>query len=276
MSNANAAIRGHYGISGMLARIEAALAAGGTDPRHPSYRDLLLFDQLHEGGSTATREHARRIGIGAGTYLLDLGCGIGGASRLLAAEFGCRVTGIDLTSEFVAVARELTARCGLADRIDYRAADALDLPFAEATFDHVWSQFVTMNIADKAGLAREVHRVLRPGGRFSCAELNLGPHGEPIFPLPWAADPSYSFLVAPNAMRDALLGAGLRIVEAIDLSAASIAYVEEMSRRLRAGEQPDQRNDVVMGEGFRERGRNVARCYKEGRIVSRLVIAEKL
>ncbi len=275
MTNPETAIQNHYGRGGLLGRIEAALDAAGVDPQRPTYQDLFPFDQLHERGVVATREHAHRAAIGAGTHLLDLGCGIGGASRLIAAEFDCRVTAIDLTPEFVAVARELTARCNLAGRISYRKADALHLPFADASFDHAWSQFVTMNIADKVGLAREVARVLRPGGRFVCTELNQGPPGAPFFPLPWASDPSFSFLVTPQAMRDALVAGGLRILEQIDLSAQSIAYVEDMQRRLRAGEPPLQRNDITLGEGFRERGRNLARSYQEGRVVTQLIIAER-
>jgi ubiquinone/menaquinone biosynthesis C-methylase UbiE len=107
-------------------------------------------------------------------YVLDLGCGLGGASRYLAAEWGCRVAAIDLTPNFVEVARILAARCDLADRVEIREANAITLPFQDGTFDHVWSYAVTMNIADKEGLAREVARVLKPGGRFSCNEIERG------------------------------------------------------------------------------------------------------
>ena len=89
-------------------------------------------------------------------YVLDLGCGLGGASRYLAAECGCRVAAIDLTPNFVEAARILTARCGLAERIEFRQANALALPFPDSTFDHAWSYAVTMNIADKEGLGRQV------------------------------------------------------------------------------------------------------------------------
>jgi MPBQ/MSBQ methyltransferase len=76
------------------------------------------------------------------------------ASCYLAAECGCRVAAIDLTPNFVEVARTLTARCELADRVEIRQANALALPFQDSTFDHVWSYAVTMNIADKEGLGR--------------------------------------------------------------------------------------------------------------------------
>src|SRR5260370_36270764 len=99
-------------------------------------------------------------------YVVDLGCRVGGASRYLAAECGCRGASSALTPNFVEAARILTARCALADRVEIRQANALALPFQDGTFDHVWSYAVSMNIADKAGLGREVARVLKPGGRF--------------------------------------------------------------------------------------------------------------
>jgi SAM-dependent methyltransferase len=141
--------------------------------------------------------------------VLDLGCGLGGASRYLATECGCRVAAIDLTPNFVEAARILTARCGLADRVEIQQANALALPFQDATFDHVWSYAVTMNIADKEGLGREVARVLKPGGHFSCNEIARGSGDTPVFPLPWATDEASSFLATPAAMRTALEAGGL-------------------------------------------------------------------
>ena len=171
----------------------------------------MAVDQLHSRGIVATREHAERAHIQTGMYVLDLGCGLGGASRYLAAECGCRVAAIDLTPNFVEVARILTARCGLADRIEIRQANALALPFEDGTFDHVWSYAVTMNIPDKEGLGREVARVLKPGGCFSCNEIAQGTGGAPVFPLAWATDEASSFLVSPAVMRAVLEGSGLSI-----------------------------------------------------------------
>jgi ubiquinone/menaquinone biosynthesis C-methylase UbiE len=131
-------------------------------------------------------------------YVLDLGCGLGGASRYLAADCSCRVVATDLTPNFVEAARILTARCGLAERIEFRQTNALALPFQEGTFDHVWSYAVTMNIADKEELGREVVRVLKPGGRFSCNEIARESGEDPIFPLPWASDAKTSFLSTPR------------------------------------------------------------------------------
>ena len=209
MTDIEAVVQRYYGDRPVLQRIDDALRAAGVDPESPSHRDLWPFDQLHSRGIVATREHAERAGIQAGMYVLDIGFGLGGASRYLAAECSCRVAAVDLTPNFVEAARILTARCGLAERIDFRQANALDLPFQEGTFDHVWSYAVTMNIADKEGLGREVARVLKPGGRFSCNEIARGSGGAPAFPLPWATDEETSFLSTSAEMCAALEAGGL-------------------------------------------------------------------
>jgi len=162
--------------------------------------DLYPVDQLHPRAIVATEEHIEFAGIDDGMHALEFGCGIGGASRVIESNRRCTVVGIDLTSEYVDIARELTRRCGLADRINDQQANALDLPFDDEIFNHVLCHNITMNIEDKAGLASEIARVLKPGGHFSSVEAGLGPGGEPSFPLPWARDATSSFLVTPDDM----------------------------------------------------------------------------
>jgi len=275
MTNGTDAIRGRYGLSGILDRVTAFLLERRIDPERPSYQDFFPFDQLHGRGIEATREHIERAGINSTMLVMDLGCGVGGCSRVIAATCGCRVTGIDVTPQFIEVARELTRRCGMADRIEFRQGDALDLPFAEGTFDHVWCHNVTMNIQDKRKLASEVTRVLKRGGRFSCSEVGQGPGGAPIFPLPWATEASASFLVTPALMRQTLEEGGLRIREEIDLSDAGIASLREMRARAERGDPPLNAIHVIMGDDIGERIKNFSRCAIEKRLVEHFILAEK-
>jgi len=261
MTDIEAVVQRYYGDRPVMQRIDDALRAAGVDPERPSHRDLWPFDQLHSRGIVATREHAERAHIQAGLYVLDPGCGLGGASRYLAAECRCRVAAIDLTPTFVEAARILTARCGLADRIEIRQANALVLPFQDGTFDHVWSYAVTMNIADKEGLGREVARVLKPGGRFSCNEIAQGSGGAPVFPLPWATDETSSFLASPAVMRAALEAAGLSVIEQVDLTAT------------RLGETA--RNALSEPDDHPLRLRNLQSCVADGRLVAQFILAEK-
>ena len=275
MSQVEQTVQGYYGSRPVLARIDAALRAAGKDPEKVGHRDLWPYDQLHGRGLLATREHAVRAGIRPGLHVLDLGCGIGGSSRYLAAESGCRVTAIDLTPEFVETARALNRRCGLADRIEVRQASALALPLPDAAFDHVWCHNVTMNIGDKTGLAREVVRVLKPGGRFSCEETAQGPAGPPTFPLPWATDESSSFLVPPAAMRAALEAGGLAILEQTDITAAGIAFARDATERVARGELPAPMNQVVNADDYSIRLRNTQAGAADGRLVNQFILAQK-
>ena len=251
----------HYGDRRLVPRIDDALRTAGVDPQTPSYRHLWPYDQLHSRGIVGTQEHAERARIGAGMYVLDLGCGLGGASRYLAAECDCRVAAIDLTPNFVEVARILTARCGLADRVEIREANALALPFQNGTFDHVWSYAVTMNIVDKEGLAREVARVLKPGGHFLCNEIEQGRAEAPAFPLPWATDEASSFIVSPAAMRTALEASGLSILEQVDLTPTRLGDT---------GRRP-----IVERDDFPVRLQNLQSCLADGRLLAQFILAEK-
>ncbi len=180
-------ISSHYTSGDLLARLRAALADDGVDPEQPSIRALAPYDQFHGRGLEATEELAGMLAVSATDHILDVGSGIGGPARYFADRFGCRVTGIDLTAEFVAVARHLTGQLGLDDRVGFVDGDALAMPFADARFDGAYSINVAMNIADKAAFYREIHRLLRPGAWLVLSEVAQGPNGRVDYPTPWAA-----------------------------------------------------------------------------------------
>lgn len=131
-------IANHYGATtDVSARILASLVAAGRDLDRLTCGDLASFGEFHAGGLASTRELARLAAMGPGSQVLDVGCGIGGPARMLAAEFGCQVTGIDLTESFCHAARMLTAKLGMSDRVQCCRGTALQLPFASASFDTV-------------------------------------------------------------------------------------------------------------------------------------------
>jgi cyclopropane fatty-acyl-phospholipid synthase-like methyltransferase len=101
MTNDTDAVRERYAMSGILGRVIVFLQERGIDPERPTYQDFLPFDQLHARGIEATREHIERAGINSSMHVLDLGCRVGGCSRVIAATCGCRVTAIDLTPQFI-------------------------------------------------------------------------------------------------------------------------------------------------------------------------------
>src|SRR5213594_2219429 len=161
----------HYSPGNLLARLNAALIDDGIDPEHPTMEALAPYDQFHGRGLEATLEIAELVEAGSADHILDIGSGIGGPARYFASRFGCRVTGIDLTPEFCDVARHLTRAVGLDDKVAFEQGDALKMPFADASFDGAYSMNVAMNIADKAGFYREIHRALKSGGWLVLSEI---------------------------------------------------------------------------------------------------------
>ena len=127
-----------------------------------------------------------------------------GPARLLASALGCRVDCLDMSPDYCAGAALLNRLTGLDDRIDVHEGSALDLPFADDSFDIVWMQNVGMNIADKRKLYGGIRRVLKPGGRYAFQEMTAGDAATTHFPLPWATDPAESFLVTADEMRSVL------------------------------------------------------------------------
>ena len=169
----------HYTRGDLLARLEARLREDGCDPARPTFDALAPYDHFHGRGLEATEETADLLEASATDHVLDVGSGIGGPARYVARRFGCRVSGIDLTAEFCEVARHLTSLLGLEGRVSVRQGDALSMPFADAAFDGAYSMNVSMNIADKCALYRQIHRVLKPGARLVLSEVVQGPGGAP-------------------------------------------------------------------------------------------------
>jgi SAM-dependent methyltransferase len=267
MSDHQPAVARHYGRGGLLDRILAALAEAGKDIEHLTIDDLAPVDEFHGRQRRATEELAGMLAPHPGERLIDIGSGVGGPSRYLAKVCGCRVSGIDLTEEFVAAAVDLTRRAGLTGQVDFRQGSALLLPFANAGFDLAWSQNVAMNIADRARWYAEVHRVLRPGGRFALQDVAQGPAGEVHFPVPWADTPALSFLRTPEATRALLEAAGFTVLEWRDNTEASIA--EFAAQRAQAAANPGARPalgiQLVVGPDFLEKMRNSQRNLRENR-----------
>jgi SAM-dependent methyltransferase len=214
----NAQIPAQYSTGLSHNNIEQALLAAGKDLDHLLPADLAMMEDFHTMGRTATSQLVDLVGISSDNQVLDAGSGIGGTARFVADQCRCHVTTVDLTEEYCETARWLNRLVGLDERISVHQADVAELPFADGTFDVVFSQHVQMNIPDKAHLYREARRVLTSGGRLALWDITTGDLGELDYPLPWADQPRVSHLATPGGLRGAAESAGFAIDHWNDLS----------------------------------------------------------
>lgn len=275
MSDIDERVSSHYGWPGLMEAIENEIRRNGIEPEDVTVAQLAPVDNYHAFRLAGTLALANAAAISPADRVLDVGGGIGGPARQLAERFGCSVTVVDLTAEYCTVGETLTAWTHLTDRVSFVHASALDMPFGDANFDVVWTQHASMNIPDKDGLYREVARVVRPGGRFALFDILAGPNQPIHVPVPWAADPSFSFLLSPSETRVLIAREGFR--ETTWLTGA------DLKAELDQSDQPDPEEEqqlldsgLLNGPDSAAMSENVARNLKEGRIVPAIGVFERV
>lgn len=209
MKKLNQQIENHYFKEGLYEDILGRLKEQHIDVHHVKRSDISGLDEFHVRGAAVSKELAESIDL-KGSAVLDVGCGLGGACRMLAEEFNCRTIGIDLSPEFVRTAKELSKLVHLDDRTSFVQGDATILPFGDNAFDVVWTQHVQMNIPDKRKFYAGINRVLKPGGHFLYYDIFRKTDGEVQYPMPWAGSRELSFLFETREMEKILADLGLQ------------------------------------------------------------------
>lgn len=222
-------------------------------------------------------EFADQLGVGAGSEVLEVGSGSGGPAVYLAAERGCRVTGVDINQHGVRNALELAQARGLAERVHFEAVDASrPLPFAGACFDAVVSNDAMCHLRDRSAVLRDWHRVLRPGGRalFTDAMVLTGivSHEE----LATRSSIGFYLFVPPGANEKMLREAGfvVRGVQDVTANAAEVAS-RWCEARGRHREALVAREGEVNFDGLQRFLRCVHTLSVEGRLSRYAYLAEK-
>jgi SAM-dependent methyltransferase len=251
-------INEHYGRADLFEVILDELRKAGVDPAHPTTNDLAMFDHFHGGGKAATLGLVELASPPRGARILDVGGGYGGPARTLAELLDAHVTVLDLTEEFIRMGQKLTDLTGLNDRVRHQHGDALEMPFADGSFDVVWSQNATMNLPDKPRFFHESFRVLRSGGRLAVQDVMAGAVQPILFPTPFAHDASICFLRNESDTRAMIETAGFRIVEWLSNPVATPGSGSKAGELVR-------HMDVAIMVGTRN--------YEEGRITQAWYVA---
>lgn len=262
--SSEAKVAGHYTRGGLEETILQAVARMGLDPDRLNALDLAPADEFHVGGLDATRDLAAQMELSPGLQILDVGSGIGGPARYFAAEHQCKVTGVDLTEEFVQVARSLTRRTKLDHLVEFVRASALDLQFDPGRFDRAYMIHVGMNIADKAGLFCEVRRVLKPGGEFAIFDFVRSSDFPITYPVPWASSEETSFVVDKGSYREGLEKAGFRVAQERVRTDFAIEFTERAIARAAQNGQPALALHLLMGDSAPVMIKNVLAMMKQG------------
>lgn len=275
MNDSARTVTRHYARAGSLAQRILDIAHGLARDDRLTVDDLAPLDQFHMRGAEATAEFAEMVTPQPGTVCVDLGCGIGGPARWLAARCGVEVLGLDLTESYCRDAAALSEAVGLAGQVRFACADATRLPLAEDTVDLVWTQHAAMNVPDKPAMYREVARVLKRGGRLALHDIMAGPDGPPHFPVPWASGPEGSSLMPSGEVRRLLAEAGLEELAWHDHTADALAWAHRRRAALQAGEPRPPGPHLFLGEDFKEMAANLGRSLEDGRIAVHMALLQK-
>jgi len=258
-----AAVGRYYAQDRLLQTVLDGFAAVGKTPGTITLEDLRAIDEFHMGGHQATVGLGERLTPPRGSAVLDIGCGLGGTARFFACRFGCAVTAIDLTPDYVAVAAALTKMVGLDVR--FATASATALPFG-AVFDAATLLHVGMNIPDKRQLFAEAARVLTPGAMLGVYDvMRTGGEG-PAYPVAWAASEATSFLAAPAVYRQALEAAGFTIESERSQRDLALAGFAKLRARIAERGPPPVGLHLVMGADAGRKTANMIAALGAGSI----------
>jgi cyclopropane fatty-acyl-phospholipid synthase-like methyltransferase len=269
-------ITAHYTHGQLLERILQGIEAIGKTPITVTVDELAPVDEFHIGGRQASEDFISQLELSAGDHTLDIGCGIGGTSRFVASRFGCHVTGIDLTPEFVSTGQTLCDWVRLSGLVELHQGDATEMPFADESFDAAIMLHVGMNIANKAGLFTEVYRLIKPGAVFGIYDVMQTNDEALIYPVPWSSVPGTSALATQDQYVEALEQAGFNIIRIRDRRAFAAEFFADTRRQMeQAGGAPPLGVHIAMGESAPVKIRNMVENIAAGRVSPVEIFAAK-
>ena len=266
----------HYEQGRILDRIKEGLSALGKTPATVTVEDLSPVDEFHIGGRQATGDFLDQLRLRTDDHVLDIGCGIGGAARFAATRYGSTVTGIDLTGEYIETGNTLCSWVGLSNQVTLLHESAVDMPFEDGSFEAAYMLHVGMNIEHKTALAKEINRVLKPGGYLGIFDVMQVGEGDLGFPLPWSSLPETSAVGTPDEYKKALAISGFKLIAERNRRDFAMAFFADLRARM-AGSKgaPPLGLHILMGEKTSEKISNVVAQLSKNCIAPIELIAKK-
>ena len=225
------AVSQHYQRADLPHDIEDAIAKAGKSIEHITMEDLGPLDEFHIGGRRATQAFLDQLGFSARHHIIDVGCGLGGAARFAARQYHCRVTGIDVTEDYIKAGQAMSSWVGMDRHVTLKHGSALAMPFQNQVFDGGYMLHVGMNITDKHQLFSEIYRVLRPGAALGVFDAMRDRAGELAYPVPWANNTGSCALETTEQYAAAMRSAGFELSSIENRSQYALDFFARMKAR---------------------------------------------
>lgn len=269
-------VANHYTHGELLKAIRDGVAKLGKTTTSVNIDDLGPVDEFHIGGRVATQSFLDQLDIGASHHVLDVGCGLGGGSRFAAQTYGCRMTGVDLTREYVETGNVLCTWVGLSDQITLQVANATALPHPNEAFDRAYMLHVGMNIADKELLISELYRVVRPGAKVGIYDVMRVGDGDLTFPVPWATEPEGSSVASVPTYEAALERSGFNIIAERNRRDFAVEFFAQLQAKAASAKGPPALGlHILMGSTAPVKIKNMIENISRNLIAPVEIVAEK-
>ena len=202
---------------------------------HPLAR-WVLGDSLHPGGLALTSRLADQMAIQASSEVLDVGSGLGATAVHLSRTIGCRVTGVTLEEEGIAVGSELARREGVEDRVSWVRGDVQEIDLGAREFDFVLVECVLSILADKANALRRLHGLLKPGGRLGLTDVTVSGTLPPNLQGLLATVGCVGGALSPAGYRALLEAEGFVVERSEDCEDVVATFLHDIKGKLLVGE----------------------------------------
>ena len=267
----------HYTHGNLLSAVRTGIEQLGKTQNSITIEDLAPVDEFHIGGRQASEEFLDQLNFSSEDHVIDVGCGLAGSSRFVAKRYNSRVTGIDLTTEYIETGEALCSWVGLNELITLHQGSALNMSFDDGVFDGGYMMHVGMNIKDKLGLYKEIYRVLRPGATFGVYDVMQIEEGELLYPVPWATTSNESEVVSPEQYKQALQEAGFTVIKERDRHEFAKSFFEELQKNTSSSSGPPPLGlHIIMGDNAITKVNNMVKNVSAGIIAPVELIAQKI